>query len=791
MMRAIEAPLALGLTLLLLPGPYGWGQEPPPLPPIPKGLPQGFGPQSGMQQMPQPAPQAPKPKPGEPDAAAQQPPAGAPVSAPAASLGGLNLQNVSLVEVIDYLARELKLNYIIDPEVKGSVTLNTYGEVRDIDPRELLDTILRINGYAMVQMGTLHRIVPLAQLNSMPLRPSVDAADIPEDDRAMLNLVFLKYANAEELSKLLNEFLGAEGRTWSYPAANLLLILDSRRSMKRTMDLVTMFDSDALARQRVRLFEVKHSRPSDLADELEDLMKSISMGKDLSSIRFVPVDRINLLIAVAPNPGVFQEVETWLAKLDVKAESAVGRTDTYVYRVRYGRADMLAFAIMSLYYSMNPGMGGFGMGMMGMGGMGMGGFGFGGMGMGGMGMGGIGMGGMGGIGMGQMGMGGMGMGGVGMGQMGMGGMGMGGMMPGMMNPQMMMPGSWMGPTYQTRPQAAAGEAGSGESTRRRDRTGEYLGDGAAAGYGGMPMMQGPRVVPNIMDNSLLILATGEEYQAILKLLRDLDVPPRQVLIEARIYEVALTGSLSNGIAAFLRRRGEASGAASTPGTRQVVGAMNDGLSLSAGMLIGQSRELLAFLTSAETRTRARVISAPTVIATDSIPAAINVGIEVPMLQSQAVTGGIQDGSSLFANTITNRRTGVSLAIVARVNPSGVVTLEIDQEVSAPQPPPAGSAIQSPSFSQRTIKTQITVQDNDMIAIGGIINESSGDSNTGVPFLTRVPGFGALFSSRAYTRERTELVIFLTPRVIRDTNEMLEATEELKSGMKRLQRMMRN
>ncbi len=784
MMRAIKAPLAWMLTLLLLPGPLGWGQEPPRLPPIPKGLPQGFGPQGGVQQSPQPAPQAAKPKPAEADPA-QQPQAGAPVTAPAASLGGLNLQNVSLVEVIDYLARELKLNYIIDPEVKGSVTLNTYGEVRDINPRELLDTILRINGYAMVQMGTLHRIVPLAQLNSMPLRPSVDQADIPEDDRAMLNLVFLKYANAEELSKLLNEFLGAEGRTWSYPAANLLLILDSRRSMKRTMDLVTMFDSDALARQRVRLFEVKHSRPSDLADELEDLMKSISMGKDLSSIRFVPVDRINLLIAVAPNPGVFQEVETWLAKLDVKAESAVGRTDTYVYRVRYGRADMLAFAIMSLYYSMNPGMGGYGMGMMGMGGFGMGGFGFGGMGMGGFGMGGMGMGGM---GMGQMGMNQMGMGQMGM---GMGGMMPGMMMPGMMNPQMMMPGSWMGPTYQSRPQAAAGEAGSGDSTRRRDRTGEYLGDGAAAGYGGMPMMRGPRVVPNVMDNSLLILATGEEYQAILKLLRDLDVPPRQVLIEARIYEVALTGSLSNGIAAFLRRRGETSGSTTNPGTRQVVGAMSDGLSLSAGMLIGQSRELLAFLTSAETRTRARVISAPTVIATDSVPAAINVGIEVPMLQSQAVTGGIQDGNSLFANTVTNRRTGVSLGITARVNPSGVVTLEIDQEVSAPQAPPAGAAIQSPSFSQRTIKTQVTVQDNDMIAIGGIINESSGDSNTGVPFLTRIPGFGALFSSRAYTRERTELVIFLTPRVIRDTNEMVEATEELKSGMKRLQRMMRN
>ncbi len=791
MMPVLKPVLAWTLSLLLITTPLTAQQPQPAQPPkpipIPKGLPPGFGPQAGIPQG-EPEPAAPKPQPAQ-TPATQEPAAASPLPgpatpAPAASLGGLNLQNVSLVEVVDYLARELKLNYIIDPEVQGSVTLNTYGEARDIDPRALLDTILRINGYAMVETGSIHRIVPLNQLNSMPLRPNVDASQIPEDDRAMLNLVFLKYANAEELSKLLNEFLGAEGRTWSYPSANLLLILDSRRSMKRTMELVTMFDSDALARQRVRLFEVKHSRPSDLADELEDLMKSISMGKDLSSIRFVPVNRINLLIAVAPNPGVFKEVEEWLAKLDVKVESAAGRTDTYVYRVRYGRADMLAFAIMSLYYSMQPGMGG--MGMMGMmGGMGGFGFGFGGMG------------GMGGMGMGQMGMGGMG----GMNQMGMGGMGMNqmGMVGmGMMNPMAMMgmggmgmmgPGSWMGPTYSTRsPSSGAGDDRERSSSRDRDQTGQYLDD--PYGYSMRRMPKGPRVVPNLMDNSLLILATGEEYEAVLKLLRDLDVPPRQVLIEARIYEVALTGSLSNGIAAFLRRRGESTTGVTTT-QRQLQATMNEGISLSAGALIGQSRELLAFLTSAETRTRARVISAPSVIATDSIPAAINVGIEVPMLQSQAVTGGIQDGNSLFANTITNRRTGVSLGITARVNPSGIVTLEIDQEVSAPQPPSSSSGIQSPSFSQRTIKTQVTVQDNDMIAIGGIINESSGDSNTGVPFLTRVPGLGALFSNRSYTKERTELVIFLTPRVIRDTNEMLEVTEELKSGMKRLQRMIRD
>jgi general secretion pathway protein D len=121
-----------------------------------------------------------------------------------------------------------------------------------------------------------------------------------------------------------------------------------------------------------------------------------------------------------------------------------------------------------------------------------------------------------------------------------------------------------------------------------------------------------------------------------------------------------------------------------------------------------------------------------------------------------------------------------------------VTMIIGQEVSAPTPPPAGAdvGIQSPSFSKRQVQTQVTVQDGDTIAIAGIINESNGHSSAGFPLLHRIPILGAIFGSRSYSRERTELIIFLTPRVIFDQNDMLDATEELKSNLKRLSRHIR-
>jgi general secretion pathway protein D len=740
--------------------------------PPPPVVPPGFGPR--IQSTPAP----PKPEPAA--TGEQTPPTATTPSAPVVGggTGGLQLENASLTAVIDILARQLKINYILDPRVKGGIILNTYGETKSLSNRELLDMILRINGFAMVQVGDIHRIVPMAEAARLPIKPSINQRDLPDSEQIVLNLIFLKYANVDELTKLLDPFMGENSKTWAYPPANLLLILDSARSMRRTMDLISLFDNDTFAGSRVRLFETEHARPSELTKEIDTIFKGISLNEKQSPIKFIPVDRINTVIAVAANPSAFEEVGKWIKKLDTPVKITAGAIDNYVYRVKYGRSDMMAMAIMMLYGGgFGMGMGGFGMGGMGMGGFGMGGMGMGGMGMGGLGMGGIGMGGYG------MGMPGMGMGGYGGGY----GMGMTGMMGGM-NPAMM--GGYgaggRGTLSYTPNMGGPGQGGTVPSVS--DGTGTYLGAQAGMGMGmGMGM---PRVVPNPMDNSLIIQGTPSEYEGIHKILRQLDIPPRQVLIDAKIYEVSLTGAFANGIAAYIQNRKAPIAGAPTLASRMLSGALTGStVTLTAGALVGQSRELLAFMSTQDVENRSRVISAPSVIATDSVPASINVGTEVPTLASQAVTGAQTSGSSLFANTIQNRQTGVTLSITARVNPSGVVTLVVDQEVSAPQAAAAGG-IQSPSFSKRAVKTQVTVEDGDTIAIGGIINESNTFSSAGIPFLHRLPVVGAAFGSRSYSRERTELIIFMTPRVIYDTNEISEASEELKGRLRRLRKLVR-
>jgi general secretion pathway protein D len=710
----------------------------------------------------------------------------------------LNLPGASLTEVIDLLARRLKLNYILDPRVKGgNITLQTYGEIKGVNVRELLDLILRINGAAMIQVGDIHRIVPLADVSRLPITPMRDGANLTDDERILLNMVFVKYVNAAELTKLLEPFIGDGGKVISYEPANLLIIQDSGRNMRRTMELIAQFDSDTLANQRVRLFDVKHGRPSELAKDIETVLKGIALTEKTGAVKFVPLDRLNTLIGVAPNPGVFAEVQKWLDRFDIPAKAPVGATQNFAYRVKYGQAMVLSYAVQALY-SGNPylimmlgqmqqmmsmsrggggGMYGGGMGMMG-GGM-MGGGMMGGMYGGGMYGGGM----MGGMMPGMMG-----------GMMMPGMMGMGGMMPGMMGmPGMMMPGMGMYPGMPgygaPQPGASGGPMTGGAQA---NATGSYAGADPMSMFGGGG--KGPRIVPNPFDNTLLIQSTESEFQQILKLLEKLDVPPRQVLIEARIYEVSLTGAFSAGVQSYLQRQTAASANptnATSPSRQLLASATGSGVQLTAGLLVGQSRELLSFLVTQENNGRSRVLATPAVIATDNLAASISVGTDVPTLSSQATTGLQQGGTSLFANNIQTRSTGVNFSITPRILPSGVVSLDINQDISSPVPTPAGiPQLQSPSFSRRNVSTSVTVQDGDTVAIGGIIQESDTLASAGIPVLHRIPYLGFVFGGKSTTKQRTELVVFITPRVIYDTADLADASEEIRARLKTLNKMIK-
>jgi len=781
-------------------------QAPPPRqgPVFPGFQPRPFPPANAGQQTPPAANPPPANAQGAPGANPQATPARP--APPPTIYGGLALNNASLTEVIDLLARQLKINYILDPRVKGGVILNTYGETKDIDTRSLLEAILRINGFGMVKQGDLYRIVPLADISHLPIPPETktDPDSIPEDDRTMLNLVFLKYITADELAKVLMPFQGENAGMYVYGPANLLLILDSRRSMRRLMQLVAMFDSDDLVNKRVRVFDIKNGRPSDIAKELENISKAMSLSSKDSPLKFLAIDRINTIIAVAPNPGAFREVEDWLAKLDVPIKPSAGGIKDYVYRVRYGDATSMACSIQALYGQLagygsaygypggqnsiqacigNTGPGAsnttYGGGPLGSGG-GFGNFGgYGGGGGGGYGGGAYGGGAYGGGAYGGGAYGG-GYGGYGAGAYGGGyggngypgqyGVGAGGPFAGAQTP--------------------AGGTAAGTAAGGSDLTGTYLGN---APFGAFGINRGPRVVANPINNTLLIQATEQQYEGIQQLIKELDIPPRQVLIEAKIYSIDLSHAFSTDVTAALQTlagttagSSTGTGAITSTAASLLASLSGGGVTLTGSALVGRSRALSGVVSLMESENTAKVLSTPSIIATDSIAASINVGTTVPTLQgslSSAIGGSV-------TTSYGSASTGIGLSIVARVTPSGIVTMIINQNISDPSSSGIsgpGSDIDSPSFATKNISTQVTVQDGDTIAIGGMIQESTIASLSGIPLLDRIPVLGALFGSRSYSKERTELIMFLTPHVIFDSNQLIDASDELKDQIKMLRK----
>ena len=631
---------------------------------------------------------------------APQPPAAPPAAqaavqaneAEAAIPIALHFENADLLRVIGIIASELRMNYVVDPLVKGSVNINTLGDVRRSDLFPLLQMILRINGATAVQTGNFYRIVPLQNLQRMPISPEAAGSQLSSDDRVVMNIIPLKYVAATDMTKILTPFLSEGGHLFSHDGGNILIVTDSSRSMSRLIELIGQFDTEVFTDQRARLYPIKHSQADKLAAELKEVFSAYGLSGGTSAVRFVPIDRVNAILAVTANASAYTEIEKWLEKLDQPTAQAGVRT--FIYKVENGRAEDIASVLSSLLL------------------------------------------------------------GTSLAQSGPGQPPFGG---------------------------ASGASGTAAVT---------LSPAAMTGSGAGPRDQTHiRIVPDTINNQLLIQATAQEYEEIRRTLRDLDIVPRQVMIEAKVYEVALTGDLSAGVTAFLQKQG------ATPnvpgGERKVQGSFaNSALNATVGTLVGRTRELLFFLNAAESRSQARIISAPSILASDNIMASINVGTEVPTLTSQALAGGAQSGgSSLFTNTIQSRDTGVLLSITPRINSSGLVNLRIQQEVSAPLAPSAGG-IQSPSIQKRSISTQVVVGDGETIALGGIIQEDRGITKTRVPLLGDIPYLGALFGNTAISSHRTELIVLLTPTVIRDANEAGRATAEFRGKLKDLERLLR-
>ena len=287
-----------------------------------------------------------------------------------------------------------------------------------------------------------------------------------------------------------------------------------------------------------------------------------------------------------------------------------------------------------------------------------------------------------------------------------------------------------------------------------------------------------RIIADERNNALLVLATAAEYRMIEATLRKIDILPLQVLIEATIAEVTLNNDLRYGLQWFFRqgdfRAGFNANQVSLPpllGAFPAFPGFADPFPGFSALL--NTTDVKVLLNALTAVTDVNVISSPQLMVLDNQTARLQVGDEVPTITGSSIQ--TTDTTSPVVNNIQYRNTGVILEVKPHVNASGLVVLDVVQEVSNL----AGVLLGSPIIAQRKIESIVAVQSGETVALGGLIQDQETDSVSGIPILSDLPLIGNLFKVTEKATKRTELLVLITPRVVRNQAEARRVTDELR------------
>ncbi len=290
-----------------------------------------------------------------------------------------------------------------------------------------------------------------------------------------------------------------------------------------------------------------------------------------------------------------------------------------------------------------------------------------------------------------------------------------------------------------------------------------------------------KIIPDKTNNLLIIAATPDDYKTILNLLKDIDIIPRQVLIEVLIAEVSLNKNLEYGVEWWIKTNFNIEG---NKYTGKIVSynnyAGNPGKGFSFTVYRGlEPRALLSALSEVS---EVHILSNPVILATDNKEAKIQIGEEVPTISQSVVNTSSQTPN--ITQNIQYRDVGIILGVKPHINSSGLVKLDVTQEISSVSDKTV-QGVTSPVFTKRKIETSLVVQDGHTVILGGLIQNQHNTTETGVPLMKDIPVLGGLFRWRGTKKDRKELLVAITPRVVRSTEEAEKVMSEYRLRIEEL------
>ncbi|WP_187149260.1 type II secretion system secretin GspD [Desulforapulum autotrophicum] len=598
----------------------------------------------------------------------------------------LNFDNADLYEVVRTMAEILKINYLVEKDISGAVTIHTAGQLKRDELFYVFYQILEINGLTAVRDGDLYRIVALNEASRMPigLRTSTDDGEISHGERVIIQIVPLKFISAVEMTKIITPFISADGTIVSQADSNMMLLVDKGTNIDKALRLVKVFDVDIFKRVDHRLYTMAHADPTEIMQTLNQFFTSYgqSLGKD---VKLIELGRLNAIMAISSKSEIFDKIDELISLLDVPVDGYEPRI--FIYNVRNGEASELGDLLSTIFS---------------------------------------------------------------------------GKKESPSEDKNIKSSSKKEPSQAMLPvQIVSKKEINDPKTKARPTPNSISGSSS--------LNTSINIIPDAIRNALIIEATPADYQVVLDVLKRLDVLPRQVLIEVTLAEVTLNDSSSLGVEwTFIKDGGS------------VADGLIQGTLGSTNVLqynFGNTQKWAATLTALASKGDVNILSSPSVLASDNKEAKIDISTEVPVVTTEYKYG--TDGDDMLATNIQYRNTGVILTVTPHINERGLVSMEINQEVSEQADAVLAGGQEYPSFYKRSVQTTLTVNDNQTIAIGGLMRKKEEDSSAGIPLLNQLPFFKYLFGKTAGGNEKNELIILITPRVVSDLDDIDQVTNEFR------------
>ncbi|MBB5372216.1 type II secretion system secretin GspD [Acidocella aromatica] len=620
--------------------------------------------------------------------------------------------------VAQVLGGILHVNYTIDPSVSGTVTLRTVTPLTQDQVLPTLQTMLAQNNAVLVQSSGLYRVMPADQSGGAAL------ASNPALGGA--EVLPLRYASAQPLATMLQPYVTKGGSITADPTRNALIIQGDPATREALTGLIQAFDVDALAGQSYELFPVTGGDAKDFADAFSAALTKTgdTAAKGPAAVSVVPLERISAVLVIARSQSYLADAARVYGVLaQVQTETV---RSWHVYYLRNSRANDAAYLLQQAFtpdaVTAQPSASAT------------------------------------------------------VSQNAQSG-GMNGSSSNMNNSGASSEIS--SSTGSTDASSANSSNGTGtssaasatQSSASTSGASALLGPLSSTGNASGDTQSGIRIIPDVPNNSLLVYATTNEDAQIEGVLSKIDIMPLEVRIDATIAEVELTGELKYGTQYYFK-----SGDINTVLTTASTAALDS--TFPGFVLAGTGNNAFA-ISALQSVTKVRVLSSPELMVLDGQGASLQVGNSVPYLSqtSQSTTS-----NSAVIDSIDYRDTGVILHVTPHVGSNGLVTMDISQEVSGVSPTVTTTGLNSPTFTERAVTSRVAIQDGQTVGLAGLISDDDSRQNSGIPGLKNLPWIGAAFGSQTNNRTRQELLVLITPHVIRTQQQALDLTEDMQQAL---------